>query len=55
MSFVQDLTSTAGEDVILAMNTFIKRLLAVSDPAQMKVSWLSFLIYLFIFFIVLDF
>ncbi|KAL8172136.1 hypothetical protein V2J09_023940 [Rumex salicifolius] len=35
---LKDLTSTAGEDVILAMNTFIKRLLAVSDPEQMKTS-----------------
>ncbi|XP_021732224.1 uncharacterized protein LOC110699042 [Chenopodium quinoa] len=35
---LKELTSTAGEDVILAMNTFIKRLLAVSDPAQMKTS-----------------
>lgn len=35
---LKDLTSTAGEDVILAMNTFIKRLVAVSDPAQMKTS-----------------
>ncbi|KAK1304962.1 hypothetical protein QJS10_CPB11g02120 [Acorus calamus] len=34
---LKDLTSSAGEDVVLAMNTFIKRLLAVSDPAQMKV------------------
>ncbi|KAG6435828.1 hypothetical protein SASPL_100706 [Salvia splendens] len=34
----QELTSTAGEDVVLAMNTFIKRLLAVSDPNQMKTS-----------------
>lgn len=33
---LKDLTSSAGEDVILAMNTFIKRLLAVSDPGQMK-------------------
>lgn len=33
----QELTSSAGEDAILAMNTFIKRLLAVSDPTQMKV------------------
>ncbi|KAM7261718.1 hypothetical protein ACFE04_020795 [Oxalis oulophora] len=32
----KDLTSTAGEDVVLAMNSFIKRLLAVSDPTQMK-------------------
>ncbi|KAE9609460.1 hypothetical protein Lal_00020242 [Lupinus albus] len=35
---LKDLTSTAGEDVIFAMNTFIKRLLAVSDPDQMKTS-----------------
>ncbi|KNA09718.1 hypothetical protein SOVF_150980 [Spinacia oleracea] len=35
---LKELTSTAGEDVILAMNTFIKRLMAVSDPAQMKTS-----------------
>ena len=34
---MKDLTSSAGEDVVLAMNTFIKRLLAVSDPGQMKV------------------
>ncbi|KAJ4963575.1 hypothetical protein NE237_023514 [Protea cynaroides] len=33
---LKELTSTTGEDVVLAMNTFIKRLLAVSDPAQMK-------------------
>ncbi|KAL3012788.1 hypothetical protein AAZX31_06G017700 [Glycine max] len=32
------LTSTAGEDVVFAMNAFIKRLLAVSDPSQMKTS-----------------
>ncbi|CAE5962286.1 unnamed protein product [Arabidopsis arenosa] len=32
----QELTSTAGEDVAVAMNTFVKRLLAVSDPNQMK-------------------
>jgi len=38
---LQDLTSSAGEDVVLAMNTFIKRLLAVSDPSQMKV-WLLY-------------
>ncbi|KAL0737643.1 hypothetical protein Bca4012_013853 [Brassica carinata] len=33
-----ELTSTAGEDVAVAMNAFIKRLLAVSDtdPKQMK-------------------
>lgn len=35
--YMQELTSSAGEDVIFAMNTFIKRLLAVSDPAKMKV------------------
>ncbi|KAL8088413.1 uncharacterized protein LOC141697769 [Apium graveolens] len=35
---LKDLTSTAGEDVVLAMNTFIKRLLAVSDPDKMKTS-----------------
>ncbi|KAH7567018.1 hypothetical protein ACOSP7_011287 [Xanthoceras sorbifolium] len=35
---LKDLTSSAGEDVVLAMNTFIKRLLAVSDPDQMKTS-----------------
>nr|XP_010935241.1 uncharacterized protein LOC105055189 [Elaeis guineensis] len=33
---LKELTSSAGEDVIFAMNTFIKRLLAVSDPAKMK-------------------
>ncbi|TVT97710.1 hypothetical protein EJB05_57030 [Eragrostis curvula] len=33
---LKELTSTAGEDVVFAMNAFIKRLLAVSDPAQMK-------------------
>ncbi|GAY49228.1 hypothetical protein CUMW_117630 [Citrus unshiu] len=33
---LKELTSSAGEDVVLAMNTFIKRLLAVSDPGQMK-------------------
>lgn len=37
VQYMQDLTSSAGEDVVLAMNTFIKRLLAVSDPSQMKV------------------
>ncbi|KAH6782486.1 hypothetical protein C2S52_000649 [Perilla frutescens var. hirtella] len=35
---IKELTSSAGEDVVLAMNTFIKRLLAVSDPNQMKTS-----------------
>ncbi|XVE69626.1 hypothetical protein DITRI_Ditri10aG0005200 [Diplodiscus trichospermus] len=35
---LKELTSSAGEDVVLAMNTFIKRLLAVSDPDQMKAS-----------------
>lgn len=33
---IKELTTSAGEDAIFAMNTFIKRLLAVSDPAQMK-------------------
>lgn len=33
---LKDLTSTAGEDVAFAMNSFIKRLLTVSDPSQMK-------------------
>ncbi|GJM87537.1 hypothetical protein PR202_ga03502 [Eleusine coracana subsp. coracana] len=33
---LKELASTAGEDVVFAMNAFIKRLLAVSDPAQMK-------------------
>ncbi|KAK8956418.1 hypothetical protein KSP40_PGU019842 [Platanthera guangdongensis] len=33
---LKELTSSAGEDVIFAMNTFIKRLLAASDPAKMK-------------------
>ncbi|GMP81838.1 hypothetical protein CsSME_00036414 [Camellia sinensis var. sinensis] len=35
---LKDLTSSAGEDVVLAMNTFIKRLLVVTDPGQMKTS-----------------
>ncbi|XP_042420976.1 uncharacterized protein LOC122009053 isoform X2 [Zingiber officinale] len=35
---IKELTNNAGEDVVFAMNTFIKRLLAVSDPAQMKTS-----------------
>ncbi|PSS31202.1 Vitamin K-dependent protein like [Actinidia chinensis var. chinensis] len=35
---LKELTSSAGEDAVLAMNTFIKRLLAVADPAQMKTS-----------------
>lgn len=38
---MQELTSSAGEDVVFAMNTFIKRLLSVSDPEQMKV-WFHF-------------
>lgn len=33
---LKELTNSAGEDVVLAMNTFIKRLIAVSDPDQMK-------------------
>lgn len=35
---LKELTSSAGEDVVFAMNTFIKRLLAVADPDQMKTS-----------------
>ncbi|XP_050366665.1 uncharacterized protein LOC126785113 [Argentina anserina] len=35
---IKELTSTAGDDVVVAMDTFIKRLLAVSDPSQMKAS-----------------
>ncbi|XP_065848000.1 uncharacterized protein [Euphorbia lathyris] len=35
---LKDLTSSAGEDAVLAMNTFIKRLLAVADAEQMKTS-----------------
>lgn len=35
---LKELTSTAGDDVVVAMDTFIKRLLAVSDPNQMKSS-----------------
>ncbi|XP_009394084.2 uncharacterized protein LOC103979640 isoform X1 [Musa acuminata AAA Group] len=35
---LKELTSSAGEDVVFAMNTFIKRLLSVSDPEQMKTS-----------------
>ncbi|XP_073141345.1 uncharacterized protein [Henckelia pumila] len=35
---LKELTSTAGEDAVLAMNTFVRRLLAVSDPSQMKTS-----------------
>ncbi|KAM5565281.1 hypothetical protein ABKV19_019352 [Rosa sericea] len=35
---LKELTSTAGDDVVVAMDTFIKRLLAVSDPSQMKAS-----------------
>ncbi|OAY22530.1 uncharacterized protein LOC110605847 [Manihot esculenta] len=35
---LKELTSSAGEDAVLAMNTFIKRLLAVADPEQMKTS-----------------
>ncbi|XP_022153182.1 uncharacterized protein LOC111020737 [Momordica charantia] len=35
---LKELTSSAGEDAVVAMNTFIKRLLAVSDPSQVKTS-----------------
>ncbi|XWS24588.1 hypothetical protein CRYUN_Cryun28dG0115900 [Craigia yunnanensis] len=41
---LKDLTSSAGEDVVFAMNTFIKRLLVVSDPDQMKVTFISVLL-----------
>eukprot|EP01018_Ginkgo_biloba_P019036 Gb_39508 [translate_table: standard] len=33
---LQELTSSAGEDALEAMNTFIQRLLGVSDVAQLK-------------------
>ncbi|XP_057833842.1 uncharacterized protein LOC131044513 isoform X1 [Cryptomeria japonica] len=33
---LQELTSSAGEDALDAMNTFVQRLLGVSDPAQLK-------------------
>ncbi|KAM0893180.1 hypothetical protein ACQ4PT_025271 [Festuca glaucescens] len=33
---LKELASSAGEDVVFAMNAFIKRLLAVSDPKHMK-------------------
>ncbi|CAM6123055.1 unnamed protein product [Calypogeia fissa] len=33
---LQELTTTAGEDTVEAMNTFITRLLGVKDPAQLK-------------------
>lgn len=33
---LKELTSSAGEDAMVAMNTFIKRLLAVSDPSEIK-------------------
>ncbi|KAL3689765.1 hypothetical protein R1sor_016074 [Riccia sorocarpa] len=33
---LQELTSTAGEDALEAMNTFVSRLLGVSDPTQLK-------------------
>lgn len=48
---IQELTSSAGEDVVFAMNSFIKRLLAVSDPAQLKVcntKYLLVLVYIII-------
>ncbi|CAN1781894.1 hypothetical protein LINPERHAP1_LOCUS15594 [Linum perenne] len=34
---LKELTSSAGEDVVVAMNTFIKRLLVVTDPEKIKV------------------
>ncbi|KAG6549309.1 hypothetical protein Mapa_009295 [Marchantia paleacea] len=33
---LQELTTTAGEDALEAMNTFVTRLLGVNDPAQLK-------------------
>lgn len=33
---LQELTTTAGEDTVEAMNTFITRLLGVQDPGQLK-------------------
>eukprot|EP00250_Pteridium_aquilinum_P007985 c17584_g2_i1 orf=1-996(-) len=33
---IQELTTTAGEDALEAMNTFIQRLVGISDPAQLK-------------------
>ncbi|CAN1781889.1 hypothetical protein LINPERHAP1_LOCUS15594 [Linum perenne] len=35
---LKELTSSAGEDVVVAMNTFIKRLLVVTDPEKIKTS-----------------
>ncbi|CAN1163169.1 hypothetical protein LINPERPRIM_LOCUS32519 [Linum perenne] len=35
---LKELTSSAGEDVVIAMNTFIKRLLGVADPEKVKAS-----------------
>ncbi|CAN0924240.1 hypothetical protein LINGRAHAP2_LOCUS34053 [Linum grandiflorum] len=35
---LKELTSSAGEDVVMAMNTFIKRLLGVADPEKVKAS-----------------
>ncbi|CAN0927396.1 hypothetical protein LINGRAHAP2_LOCUS35875 [Linum grandiflorum] len=35
---LKELTSSAGEDAVVAMNTFIKRLLVVADPEKMKTS-----------------
>ncbi|CAI0382173.1 unnamed protein product [Linum tenue] len=33
---IKELTSSAGEDAVVAMNSFIKRLLVVTDPEKMK-------------------
>lgn len=33
---LKELTNSAGEDVLFAMNAFVTRLLTVSDPGQMK-------------------
>jgi len=34
---VQELTTSAGEDALEAMNTFVARLIGVADPTQLKV------------------
>jgi hypothetical protein len=33
---LQELTTSAGEDALEAMNTFVQRLLGVPDPTQLK-------------------
>jgi hypothetical protein len=39
---LQELTTSAGEDALEAMNTFVQRLLGVPDPTQLKVCLSSF-------------